>query len=236
MANERTYPILPCPKLDEAISFYEALGFRRTYRQIAPNPYAVVMLEDIQIHLCGIANFNPAESYASAIIAVPDVDAIYNSFAVGLRKAYGKLPMVGFPRIVRPRKRYGTVRGFSVIDVGGNWLRFCKLGDKEEDETATKTTGLMKRLEVATRLGDSHGDEVRALKALEDGLKQYPQAPILDYARAMLYRAELAVRVGNGELAKSSLSLVLALKMSKNEKTTIASELTHATELVNTMH
>lgn len=27
MPDERMYPILPCPDVDEAIAFYEALGF-----------------------------------------------------------------------------------------------------------------------------------------------------------------------------------------------------------------
>lgn len=48
MPNERTYPILPCRELDESIVFYETLGFKRTYRQVRPNPPAVVALEDIQ--------------------------------------------------------------------------------------------------------------------------------------------------------------------------------------------
>ena len=63
MANERTYAILPCQELDESISFYETLGFKRTYRQVRPNPSAVVALEDIHIHLAGIDGFNPADSY-----------------------------------------------------------------------------------------------------------------------------------------------------------------------------
>ena len=55
MADERTYPCLPCRDLDEAITFYEALGFQRTYRQLNPNPYAVVVREDLQVHLFGVA-------------------------------------------------------------------------------------------------------------------------------------------------------------------------------------
>ena len=51
MPTAVTIPILPCPELDSAVSFYEALGFTRTYRQTRPNPYAVVAREDIQIHL-----------------------------------------------------------------------------------------------------------------------------------------------------------------------------------------
>jgi catechol 2,3-dioxygenase-like lactoylglutathione lyase family enzyme len=233
MANERTYPCLPCGDLDQAITFYEALGFVRTYRQVAPNPYAVVAREDFQIHLFGISDFNPAESYGSVIVVVPDVDALYHAFAAGLRAAYGKLPTVGFPRILRPRKKLGTVSGFSVVDVGGNWLRISKLGDKEEDEDAKKKmSGLAKMLDVAARLGDAHGDEAKALKTLENGLKRFPDAPVLDYARAMLYRAELAVRLGDQALARSSLSTVLALEMTDHERAVIAPELAQTSELV----
>ena len=233
MANERTYPCLPCGDLDQAITFYEALGFVRTYRQMAPNPYAVVAREDFQIHLFGMSDFNPAESYGSVIVVVPDVDALYHAFAAGLRAAYGKLPTVGFPRILRPRKKFGTVSGFSVVDVGGNWLRISKLGDKEEeDEGAKKMSGLAKMLDVAARLGDAHGNEAKALKTLENGLKRFPDAPVLDYARAMLYRAELAVRLGDQALARSSLSTVLALEMTDHEKAVIAPELAQTSELI----
>src|SRR5262245_23658309 len=149
MANERTYPILPCAELDESIAFYESLGFKKTYRQVRPNPYAVVALEDIQIHLFGMDGFNPADSYGSVIVAVPDPDSLYHDFAAGLRKTYGKLPVAGIPRILRPRKKYGTVRGFSVVDPGGNWLRIYKLGETEEEDSAEKAEGLAQIIYVA---------------------------------------------------------------------------------------
>jgi predicted lactoylglutathione lyase len=62
MANERMYPLLPCQDLEESIEFYRLLGFKQTYRQTRPNPYVVVALEDIQIHLFGMEGFNPEES------------------------------------------------------------------------------------------------------------------------------------------------------------------------------
>lgn len=34
MANERTYPLLPCSDLDQSVAFYQALGFKQTYRQL----------------------------------------------------------------------------------------------------------------------------------------------------------------------------------------------------------
>ena len=233
MANERTYPCLPCAELDESIAFYESLGFKRTYRQLRPNPYAVVALEEIQIHLFGMEAFNPADSYGSVIIAVPDPDSLYHNFAAGLRKKFGKLPVADIPRITRPRKKYGTVRGFSVVDPGGNWLRVYKLGESEEKDSAEKAEGLAQVIYVAARLGDAHGDEARALKTLENGLSRFGEtASAMDLARAYLYRAELAVRTGDHELALASLTAAKSLELTDNEKATLADEFAHVTELL----
>jgi catechol 2,3-dioxygenase-like lactoylglutathione lyase family enzyme len=232
MANERTYPCLPCRDLDEAVSFYEALGFTRTYRQMRPNPYAVVQREDLQIHLFGMPDFNPATSYGSVIVVVPDPDALYRDFAAGLRAAYKKLPTSGIPRILRPRKKFGAVYGFSLVDLGGNWLRISKLGDAEPPEAGDKETGLAGFVNVAARLGDAHGDEAMALKTVENGLKRFPDAPALDRARAYLYRAELAVRLQNKVLAQISLSTAKAIELSEDERGILAEELAQTSELV----
>ena len=232
MANERTYPILPCRELDECTSFYETLGFKRTYRQVRPNPYAVVALEDIQIHLCGIEGFNPEDSYGSVIIAVPDPENLYRVFAAGLREAYGKLPVAGIPRILRPRKKYGTVSGFTVIDPGGNWLRVYKLGDSEQEASVEKVEGLAQIIRVAARLGDAHGDEAVALKTLANGLKRFPEAAAMERAKAYLYQAELAVRTDNKGLARSSLRLAESLELTGMERAEIVDEFEHVAELV----
>jgi hypothetical protein len=233
MANERTYPILPCRELDESIAFYESIGFKRTYRQMRPNPCAVVALEEIQIHLFGIEGFNPADSYGSVIIAVPDPDSLYHEFAARLRKTYGKLPVAGIPRILRPRKKYGTVRGFTVVDPGGNWLRIYKLGDSEQEDSAEKAEGLAQIIYVAARLGDAHGDDALALKTLENGLTRFPEAASVERVKALLYRAELAVRTKDAELARSSLTAAKLLELTEEERTALQEEFAHATELVD---
>ena len=74
---ERTHPILTFPDHDEATAFYEALGFRRTYRQLRPNPYAVVGFEDIIVHLSGIQGFDPTTSLGSVAVVVPDAEVAY---------------------------------------------------------------------------------------------------------------------------------------------------------------
>lgn len=232
MAYERTYPCLPCADIDEAVMFYEALGFTRTYRQVQPNPYAVVAREDLHIHLFGMPDFNPDDSYGTVIVTSPDPDALYRDFATGLRAAYGKLPVAGIPRILRPRKRYGTVRGFSVVDVGGNWLRISKAGDTEDDANAEDATGLAQIVRVAARLGDARGDDAAALKTLENGIARYTNAPGIERARALLYRAELAVRLTDPGLAEASLEAVEALTLTEDERADIAQEMDQTAALV----
>ncbi len=234
MANERTYPALPCREIDESIAFYESLGFKTTYRQVRPNPYAVVTREDFHVHLFGIEGFVPADSYGTCIVAVPDPDSLYRDFAAGLRAAHGKLPVAGIPRITRPRKKYGTVRGFSVVDPGGNWLRISKLGESEEEDSAEKAEGLAQIIYVAARLGDAHGDDALALKTLESGLARFGgTAEPIDLARANLYRAELAVRTQDHGLARASLAAAEKVELTHDEKADLADEFAHVTEIVS---
>src|SRR5688572_12768450 len=72
VANERTYPALPCRDVEESVAFYESIGFKRTYRQVRPYPYAVLAREDLHIHLFGMDGFEPAHSHGTAIVVVPD--------------------------------------------------------------------------------------------------------------------------------------------------------------------
>ena len=235
VSGERTIPILPCADVDVSVAFYQALGFECTYRQVRPNPHAVVELEDIGIHLFGMEGFDPEQSYGSAIVLVPDPDATYAAFAAGLRAGYGRLPTAGIPRILRPRKKHGTVSGFSVVDPGGNWLRISRHGDTEDQEAEDRSSGLARVIDNAARQGDARGDHEFARRLLDNGLAKFLDAPILDRARALLYRAELAVRGGDQLAATGSLSEALSLSLSDEERLAIASELGHTTEIVHGM-
>jgi catechol 2,3-dioxygenase-like lactoylglutathione lyase family enzyme len=235
MAGEITVPALPCADLESSVAFYEAMGFTTTFRQARPNPYAVVERGDIGIHLFGIEGFDPEQSYGTAIVVVPDVDAIYQEFVDGLRSVYGKLPSAGIPRILRPRKREGTVRGFSVVDPGGNWLRFSRRGDTEEDAAERRSTGLARVVDNAARQADARGDHASALRLLAAGLARYSDATAADRARALLYQAELAVRSHDRALAKDALDKAVALQLTESERDLLAGEFAHATEVVATL-
>jgi catechol 2,3-dioxygenase-like lactoylglutathione lyase family enzyme len=224
------YPGLPCADIDEAVAFYEALGFRRTYRQVRPNPYAVVERDDMAVHLFGMDGFNPADSYATVIITIPDPDELHRSFTDGLRAAFGKVPVAGIPRMVRPRKRWGTVYGFSVVDAGGNWLRFSKAG--AEEGPTDEAPSLARQLDVAARLADSHGDDPGGLATLERAIAKYPDAPAVDRARAHLYRADLLVRVGRVADAVRAIASAQAIDLDAGDSAAIAAELAHVEALV----
>ena len=207
MSGERTYPVLPCADLETALTFYRALGFEVSFLQLRPYPCAVVFLEDLQIHLSGIEGFDAANSYASAIITVPDPGALHESFRAGLKQQFGRVPTAGIPRLLPIRKKAGTATGFSVVDVGGNWLRFYRTGATEEDSTEETRKGLGRVVEVAARQGDARGDEAQAIAVLDAGLLRYPDAPASELFEAMLYRAELKIRIGSdgaGDLATAA--------------------------------
>ena len=83
MTGERTYPMLPCADLDDALEFYTALGFTVSFQQRRPYPCAVVELDDIAIHLFAMDGFDPATG-----MAVPGKSSNETSTAAGAAVAY----------------------------------------------------------------------------------------------------------------------------------------------------
>jgi len=160
MTGERMIPLLPCSSIDEIADFAGALGFTVTYRQVRPNPYLALRREDIELHYFGIEGFRPENSYGTCLVIAPDPKRLFDAFADGLRFRYGRLPLSGFPRITRPRRRKNAdgFTGFSLVDPGGNWIRVTA-GQADDDAPPGAPTGRLARaLQDAVVLGDSHGD------------------------------------------------------------------------------
>ncbi|WP_104133192.1 hypothetical protein [Cryobacterium sp. M91] len=221
ITGARTYPVLPYADLDSALDFYRALGFEATYSQRRPYPYAVVARSDPQIHLSAIDGFDASASYASVIITVPEPDEFYQAFSARLRAHYGKIPLKGIPRILPIRRKAGTATGFSVVDVGGNWLRFYRTGTTR-NEPAADRVGLRRVIDVAARQGDARGDERQAISVLDAGPTRHPDAPAIERFDVLLYRAELCTRIdqdGAADLARRrtfSAIMLWARKPSSN--------------------
>lgn len=110
MDEVTTIPVLPCVSMPETLAFYGALGFEVTHQQTTPNVYAATRRGDVHLHFMGLKKLDPRESYSTCLVLVPKVERLHETFAEGLRQAYGKVPIAGFPRISRSRGRRRTPR------------------------------------------------------------------------------------------------------------------------------
>ena len=229
MVGERTVPLLPCPSIDEIAEFYECLGFTRTYRQLRPNPHVVLEREDIGLHFFGMPDFDPATSYGSCLVVVPDIGALHAAFAAGMRERYGKVLIAGIPRMTRPRHRKNAdgLTGFAIIDPGGNWIRFTAITSDTPPSTTPQPAGkLAEALANAVVLGDSKGDTAQAIKMLTGAIRRHEVgAPAADLVPALAYLAELSVRADDTDQATVLAARARSIELSAAERNDLADEL-----------
>ncbi|GAA3530258.1 hypothetical protein AFL01nite_00160 [Aeromicrobium flavum] len=186
---------LPCGDIDEIAEFFGVLGFDVTYRQVRPNPYVVVEGHGFPLHYYGLAGHRPEASHSTCIVLVDDTEPIFSAFADGLRAAYGRLLVRGFPRITRPRPRKNAEgrTGFSLIDPAGNWIRFMRVTPEEAEREEPAASRLGEALLNAIVLADSKGDVEQALKVLRGAVgRADPRDEALP--RALGFLAELEER------------------------------------------
>ncbi|WP_232664380.1 hypothetical protein [Pseudonocardia sp. TRM90224] len=225
---ERTIPILPCRALDDVVPFYQALGFVQTYRQDRPYPCLSMERNDIALFFGGIEGFDPEQSYASVIIVSDDTAALFDAFAAGLRGAYGKLPQSGIPRITRPRRKQGMAGGFTVVDPGGNWLR---VSAKQSADDESPHGRLERAVRTAARQADSRGYEGTAISVLEKALARHTDAPAVERVGALVFLAELRMRVGEAAGAAQALAELRALDLDESQRAAVAGEFATAAEI-----
>ncbi|MCO7272174.1 hypothetical protein [Cellulosimicrobium cellulans] len=242
-------PALPCRDIDELRDFWTALGFDVTYRQLRPNPYLAVRRGGVDIHYFGLDGIEPQDSYSTCIVVVEDTAPVFEAFAAGLRARYGRLPLTGFPRITRPRRRAnaGGTTGFSLVDPAGNWVRVMRrppaaaapttdaAGASAVDAYAARPEGRLARaLDDAVVQADSHGDPVQARKILAGALRRAgDDADVADRVRALAYLAELAVRADDPDAARTHLDDLdaLAAALSPDVRTVVEHALAEAADL-----
>ncbi|WP_117210132.1 VOC family protein [Allorhizocola rhizosphaerae] len=228
MANEITVPLLPCRSIDEIAEFYTMLGFTRTYYQVRPNPYVSLKREDLQLDFFGMPeDFDPANSYGTCLVIVPDTGELFEAFAAGMREAHGKILVSGIPRMTRPRKRKNADdhSGFTIIDPGGNSIRIvaAKPGPEGGDAVSGKLTTTLQKAVV---MGDSHGEHLRAAQILDAALERdRDTATVAELLQALAYRAELALRAEDTGAARDALARARALTLSQAERAELSETL-----------
>lgn len=239
MANEITIPLLPCGSIDTVADFYRMLGFEVTYRQTRPNPYLAVRREDIHLHFFGMDGFDPEQSYGSCLVQVPDTGALFASFADGMRATHGKLLTAGIPRMTRPRKQQDHTMGFVVVDPGGNWIRIMRANRTGHGSKPTEppTSKLARTLHNATVLGDSKGDHRQAARILDAALARDGEAAgVVDRVQALVYRAELAIKLHDGDRADALLAQVRGMPLEDGDREWLGDALANAGELELARH
>ena len=112
-------------------------------------------------------------------------------------------------------------------------MRISKTGEREAARDATEP-GLTRSIEVAARLADAKGDDEQALKTLVGGLERAPDAPALERGQALLYRAELEIRLGRAADARASLEAAEALDLDQQERSALADDIAHVSALLET--
>ncbi|MCQ1953699.1 hypothetical protein [Arthrobacter sp. zg-Y238] len=188
-------PMLPCADIDEIAAFFSAMAFQVRYRQIKPNPYLALEGYGFPLHYYVLEGHRAEESHSTCGILVPDTGALFDSFAAGLQAAYGKLPISGYPRVTRPRRRTNADgrTGFSLIDPAGNWIRIMNEAPVPQAETESSPLG--RSLDNAVVLADSKGDTAQAAKILSGAIRRADAAdPGMPAAREFLAELEERMR------------------------------------------
>lgn len=231
LAADRMIPLLPCRSIDDQLSFYEALGFEVTYRQKAPNVYAAVQREAIEMHFFVLKGYEPADSYSTCYVLVSDVDRLYADFRAGLKQAFGRIPSRGIPRIGRLGDMSYGVRQFLLTDPGGNIVRIGQPLESTEAAAAQPVPRLERALEAARLLLYSREDPETAARVIDDALAATPDPSALVQVQARIVRADAAHASGDDALAASLLEEADRTGLSATEKAQIADDLARAEEL-----
>ena len=71
-----------------------------------------------------------------------------------------------------------------------------------------------------------------AIRTLDDGLARFADSPAADRVRALLYRAELAVRLNDGVKATASLHEAQVVELTDADQAALDGDIAHVTELV----
>lgn len=94
-----------------------------------------------------------------------------------------------------------------------------------------RARGLAKALETAVTLGDSKGDAAAAAEVLDRALVRFAAASAGERVAALVYRAELAMTLGDRACALDSLAAMRAITIDPDDRELIAADLERGLDL-----
>ncbi|WOX19998.1 VOC family protein [Streptomyces solicathayae] len=231
---EKTIPILPCRTIQPVLEFYTALGFEVTFQQKSPNPYAVVERGGIELQFFGLKQYEPAESVSTCFVLTDDVDGLHAVFRAGLKKAYGKVPSRGLPRIGPLKDMSYGVRQFLMTDPGGNCIRIGQRTSEDQHHRRAPEETFARALHHASLLADSKEDPAGAAKVIDRvlGLEDERPTPV-QLLRLLVLRADVAGRLGDDETATTTLTKATAVQLSPEDRESVRDDVDRLEDLRN---
>lgn len=210
-------PLFPCTSLEATLTFYQALGFQVSYQQDDPYLYAAVYQGDVNLHFAHLSVYGGKNGFGAALIHVEDVQVTHLAFADGLRVAYGKVPTAGTPRITRLKH---TQTRFTLFDSTGNMLTYINQDEHDMDYSAyaVPSSPLLAALDNAIFLRDTYSNDSAAAKVLDKALLKETGA-LMDRARVIAARAEIAVALGETEQSDALREELQRIELSEEERT-----------------
>ncbi|UED84101.1 bleomycin resistance protein [Streptomyces profundus] len=229
--TESVIPLLPCLSLDETLDFYRALDFEVTFHQPKPYPFGAVRRGGIQLQFFGMRGYDPARGYGGAYVNTDDVDTLHAAFRAGLKRATGRVPTRGLPRLGTPRDMSYGVRQFLMTDPGGNTLRFGQPISDDFTLRAIPSERYARALHQALLLGVSKGDHTAGARIIDHALAADGAPPALLLLRLLVLRAELAVALDQDEAAAGWLARAEEVPLDAADRASLADELGRLDEL-----
>ncbi|MEU6765393.1 VOC family protein [Streptomyces sp. NPDC046853] len=192
---ETMIPLFPCHELDETLDFYTAIGFEVTFRQKAPNQYAVIRRGDMELQFFRLKDYDPQASYSTCYVVTDDVDALHEAFRAGLKQTLGRIPSRGLPRIGTVKDMSYGVRQFLMTDPAGNCVRIGQPIADSFEHAPVPRERYARALHQATLLGESKQDHAAAVRIIDRALAAdgTPAPEQLRELRAL--RAEMAAHL-----------------------------------------
>lgn len=190
-------PMIPSDNVDESVAFYSALGFEIVRDETFPYRFAEVRDGDLWLMTSSYAQFGGRKAFGALIISVTELVKFHDRFANNLKNNLGTVPLSGFPRITR-RSRDGSQ--FRLFDPFGNMLVYM---DKHYMpplylEARDHTDEILNQVWF---LRDIYANDQAAAKILDRALEETEDKCGTERARLLAARAEIAVAMGELDLA-----------------------------------
>lgn len=221
-------PLMPCEDLDRALAFYEAIGFAVTWRQHDPYAYGAVAQDGVELHF-----HEPKQrdtlTHGACLVMVDGLPEVHRAFVEGLRRAFGRIPLMGTPRIMRLSEAQSR---FTVVDPDGNRVTYISMAESEDApdyeawDEAVDRSPLQQALDQAYNLRVfQQFDEPVIARALDAALRKYPDGSAADRARVLAARAEVALAMDDRDLARRLREEIDALSLSSTDREALRAEL-----------